>query len=58
MRGSGAEWNGGCVTANPDCMGSVCEEVQCLVAECGAQTWFKLKLKLTNKQTFSIDLMG
>lgn len=24
------------VTANPDCLGSFCEEAQCPVAECGA----------------------
>ncbi len=26
------------MTANPNCLGSVCETVQCSVAECGMQT--------------------
>ncbi len=25
------------MTANPNCLGSVCEEIQCQVAECGIQ---------------------
>ncbi len=38
LEGSGVEHqSGGGVTASPNCLGSVCEEVQYQVAECGTQ---------------------